>query len=39
MGLYKNASQEWQQFESVKPEKPEYTYYLSLVDFSEGDAE
>ena len=41
LGLYLNgnASTEWQQFESVKPEKPEYTYYLSLVDFSEGDAE
>lgn len=41
MGLYKNgnSSTEWQQFESVKPEMPDYTYYLSLVNFSEGEAE
>ena len=41
LGLYKNANAdiEWKKFEGSKPNQPEYTFYLSPVDISEGGAE
>lgn len=41
LGLYTNvdADTEWKHFETNKPNQPEYTFYLSPVDITEGGAE